>query len=398
MGLVYHLFSGHGLLSEHLEQLFGLAYSDSAASERRQALPWEVFARLMRAALRPLAQKQRHPEAFYRRWRLVAIDGTNFTANNAPAIKRARRKARSRRGRAAFLKIPAVVLLELGLHNPLAVAIGRQGESEWKLSVGLLSQLSSGCLLLADRLYGCGAMLAQVLDRCRQVKSEFLVRVRRQLKVQVRRRLKDGSRLIEVAVRQKGCAHRIERRLQWREIRVRVHRAGFRGQELRLWTSILNEQHAPALELARLYAQRWEQELYYRQLKLELRRSDRLQSQTLETVAQEIAAWILSSALIARERARAARGEVPVLRVSFAKLVELLRPLWLVLALGADLLQPKQVDQLTERFLRQARGCLTPKRRARSCPRAVRQPIKGWPRLLKNKSWESPVTLTLLTP
>lgn len=395
MGMVFHFFSGHGLLSQHIKLLFGVDYSDSAASERRQALPCEVFARLLRAALQPLAEQRRHAEAFYRRWRLVAIDGTNFTANNTPEVKAKRRKARSRRGRAAFLKIPAVVLLELGLHNPLAVAIGRHGESEWKLSRSLLSQLSGQCLLLADRLYGCGAMLALVLDRCRQVRSEFLVRVRQQLQVQAGRALKDGSRLITVHVREKG-SKRIIRSLQLREIQARVHRPGFRGQQLRLWTSILDERQAPAMELVRLYAQRWEQELYYRQLKLELRRSDRLQSQTLETMAQEIATWILSSVLIARERARAARGEVAVLRVSFVKLLELLRPLWLVLAIGGDLLSPDQARQLTKRFLDHARSCLTPKRRARSCPRAVRQPIKKWPRLLKNRSWNDPVELCVI--
>ena len=126
-------------------------------------------------------------------------------------------------------------------------------------------------------------------------------------------------------------------------------------------------------------------------MKLELRRSDRLQSQTLDTMAQEIATWILCSALIARERARAARGEVAVLRVSYVKSLELLRPLWLALAIGGDLLSPEQARQLTERFLAQARSCLTPKRRARACPRAVRQPIKQWPRLLKNRSWNDPV-------
>jgi hypothetical protein len=114
------------LLSQHLKLLFGVDYSNSAATERRQALPWEVFARLLRAALQPMAEKGRHGEAFYRRWCLVAIDGTNSTANNTQEVKVRCRKARSRRGPAAFLKIPAVVLLELGLHNPLAVAIGRQ--------------------------------------------------------------------------------------------------------------------------------------------------------------------------------------------------------------------------------------------------------------------------------
>jgi hypothetical protein len=84
------------------------------------------------------------------------------------------------------------------------------------------------------------------------------------------------------------------------------------------------------------------------------------------------------------------------LRVSFVKLLELLRPLWLVLALGGDLLSAEQARQLTERFLDHARSCLTPKRRARSCPRAVRQPIKKWPRLLKNRSWNDPVALCVI--
>ena len=383
------------MLSQHLKLLCGVDYSDSAASERRQALPWEVFARLLRAALQPRAEKRRHAKAFYRRWRLVAIDGTRFTANNTPAIKAHRRKARSRRGLAAFLKITAVVLLELGLQNPLTVAIGRQGESEWKRARSLLSQLPGGCLLLADRLYGCGAMLALVLDRCRQVRSEFLVRVRLQLVVQPGHRLKDGSHLITVQVREEG-SQRSVRSLQLREIQARAQRPGFRAQQVRLWTSMLDWRQAPAMELVRLYAHLWEQELYFRQLKLELRRSDRLQSQTQETMAQEIATWILCSALVARERAGAARGEVAVLRVSFVKLLELLRPLWLVLAIGGDLLSADQARQLTERFLAQARSCLTPKRRARACPRAVRQPIKKWPRLLKNRLWNDPVELCVI--
>lgn len=59
---------------------------------------------------------------------------------------------------------------------------------------------------------------------------------------------------------------------------------------------------------------------------------------TLETGAQEIAAVVLASVLLASERVRAAAGEVPALRVSFIKTLELMRPLWLTLALGGDLL------------------------------------------------------------
>jgi hypothetical protein len=39
--------------------------------------------------------------------------------------------------------------------------------------------------------------------------------------------------------------------------------AGICGQELRLWTSLLDPTKAPALELAQLYARRWEQEVWH---------------------------------------------------------------------------------------------------------------------------------------
>jgi hypothetical protein len=69
-----------------------------------------------------------------------------------------------------------------------------------------------------------------------------------------------------------------------------------------------------------------------------LRKTDLLQSHTVETAAQEIAALVVASALLAAERARAARGTVPALRVSFVKVLALVPPLWLMLSLLDDLI------------------------------------------------------------
>ncbi|MGH8018063.1 MAG: hypothetical protein ACREIA_07200 [Opitutaceae bacterium] len=91
-----------GALGEHFELLFADAPGESACSERRQGLPWEVFADLMRRALRPVAGKRRHKESFWRGWRLVAVDGTQFSLSNTPQNNAQRPKAKSRRGRAAF--------------------------------------------------------------------------------------------------------------------------------------------------------------------------------------------------------------------------------------------------------------------------------------------------------
>ena len=393
--LIFHFMNGAGTLGQHFLQLYGAPLADSSWTDRRVRLPWEVFAELMRRMWRPRATR-RQPESFWRGWRLLALDGTQFSLTNTPQIKGSTCKAKSRRGRAAFAKLVTVVLLEIGWHNPLAAAIGRKGQSEWELARGLLSQLPKGGLLLADRLYGCAAFALEAWSACRKVGSHFLFRARSNLKAQTLKRCKDGSRLIRVAVRQKGNPKGRVRWLELREIRVRVGRQGHRSQELRLWTSLLDWRSAPALELAQLYAQRWEHELYYRELKHQLRKSEVLQSHTVETAAQEIAALVLASALMAQERARAAAGKVPVLRVSFIKLLELLRPLWLTLELGEDLLSEEQKNELVKRFYQQMGRCISAPRRSRSCPRAVRQPVTGWPRLRRNESVQGPVNFTIV--
>jgi hypothetical protein len=394
--LVFHFMNATGTLAEHFALLFEGSLNDSSCADRRARLPWQVFADLMARALRPLAQKVRQPEAFYRQWRLVALDGTQFSLSNTPANNAVRPKAKSRRGRAAFAKLITGVLVELGLHNPLAAAIGQQGQSEWQLALGLLTSIPERALLLADRLHGCAAFASEARAACRRVGSHFLIRARTQIKVQVLKRFRDGSRLVKVPVRLKGRPRQISHYLELREIRVRVGRPGHRSQTLRLWTTLLDPRHAPADELVPLYAQRWEHELYYRHLKHELRKTDLLQSHTVHTAAQEIAALMLASALLARERARAADGQLPVLRVSFVKTLELLRPLWLVFEVGADLLSPRVQQELLERFYTFLRRFASRPRRSRSCRRAVRQPVRGWPRMLDTQSVEGPLQFKLL--
>lgn len=343
-----------GPLAEPFAQLFDDSLADSSLSERRTRLPGEVFTELMRLGLRTPAQAATHPEAFWRGWRLVALDGTQFSLTNTPQVKARRRKAKSRRGRAAFAKLTTGVLLELGLHNPLAAAIGRGGQSEWALALELLARLPAQALLLADRLHGCAAFVAAAWAACEKVGGHFLIRARTNVRVQTVKRFKDGSRRVRVPVRQQGKPRVITQWRELRELRVRVQRPGHRAQELRLWTSLLDPQSAPAQEWIELSARRWEHELYYRELKRQLRKSEVLQSHTVETGAQEIAAGVLASARLARERARAAAGAVPVLRVSFIKTLELMRPLWLTLALGGDWLSVRQKQQLTERFWERA--------------------------------------------
>jgi hypothetical protein len=394
--LTWHVMQDTGTLAEHLFQLFREPLADSSWSDRRLRLPWEIFAELMRRALRPRATRRQHRAAFWRGWRVTALDGTQFSLINTAQITETFPKAVTRRGRAAFAKITAAVLLEVGLHNPLAAAIGRQGESEWALAQRLLAHVPKQALVLGDRLYGVTAFAHLAQRACQRVGSHFLLRASRTVKPRLRRRLADGTRLVGLAVR---CPHNPTRVIEWleiREIRVQVGRQGHRAHELRLWTTLLDPRTAPARELARVYASRWEHELYFREIKRQLRRTAVLQSHTVETGAQEIAAIVLASAVIANERGRVATGQIPALQVSFGQVLNVVRGMWLVLGPFDDILTDQQKTRVIRRGRALIRRSVLAPRRPRTCPRAVRQPVTRWPRLLQTESIETPWQLQIV--
>jgi hypothetical protein len=164
--LLFHFLFPTGTFAEHLRQLTGLTLAESTLSERRSALSWKPVVEALRPALRPLAHPTHHPQAFWRGWRLVAWDGTQFSLTNTPQILARWSKAAARRTRAAWAKIRVVVLLALGLHNPLAAPGGFQGQSEVALARRLVASVTEARLLLADRLTGGGILLWELYSRC----------------------------------------------------------------------------------------------------------------------------------------------------------------------------------------------------------------------------------------
>ena len=374
-GLVFHVVAEAGTLAQHVKQLTGKDITDGALSQRRALLPIGVFEEIMDATLAPKADPARHPEAFYHGLRLCGVDGSLFSVPNTPQNKQQMRKAKSRRGLAAFPKVGAAVLVELGLHNPLAAALGANGESEMVLARQVLAAQPEQSLTLLDRYYGVPHLL---VDLPAEGQRHFLVRVKKNLKRRLLTVYPDGSALVEI-----GSGDQTR---QVREIVGRAQRGG-RGQAttVRLWTSLLDWRQHPADELLALYARRWEQELFYKELKVDLRSTPRLQSHTPLTAMQEIAALIIAYAVLVDFRIQAAAvGEVGVLRISFLKTLQVVRGLWQFLEVSADLLTPPQLRLVVRRALQRIADMAIPKRRPRSCPRALRQPVSSWPRLRKN--------------
>jgi hypothetical protein len=393
--LIYHQLQQGGTLAAHTEKLHGIEMSDSAHAQRRQDLSVELFEQILDTALQPLADPNRQPECFYEGYRLVGVDGTQWSVGNTPQILGELPKAASRRLQAAFAKLRLVNVVELGTHAPLAAAAGPVSEGEQTLAAKLWRKIPEHSLLIADRLFGTARTLWQAKSAWQGRDIAFLVRIREDLKAKVVERLADGSALVEVPVYEQ---RRQIDTLQVREIRAQVVAPNGKRFTLRLWTTLLDPKRYLAEPLARHYAERWEHELYYRELKLDVRNAPLLASHTVATALQEIVAVVLASAVIARLRvASAAEIKVPTTRLSFFKLMLATQSLWDTFETMGELLTAEQRSHVFKHYLKTVRKtALLPERRARSCPRAIRKPVSGWPRKTDQLSHTGEVQISVV--
>ena len=394
-GLIFHQLHDGGTLADHSGQLHGVSMSDSAYAQRRQLLPEELFDEIMLTALQPLAQESHQPECFYEGYRLIGVDGTQWSVSNTPAILEQLPKAACRRLSAAFAKLRLVCAIELGTHAPVAAAAAPASDGEQTVAKRLWARIPSDSLVIGDRLFGTAYTLNQALTGSDRRNVAFLVRVREKIGTEVLQHLADGSAIVQVAVKEGG---RIIKQLQVREIRA--NGVGLNGKKfvLRLWTTLLDPKRYPADTLARQYAQRWEHELYHRELKLDVRNAPILASHTVETALQEIAAVVLASAVVARVRVETAdKLKVPAQRLSFYKLMLATRQLWGTFELAGTSLPAAVKARIWKQYLENVRRtAILPERRSRSCPRVLRRPVSKWPRKIDQPSYTGEVRLKLV--
>lgn len=323
------------------------------------------------------------------------MDGTQWSVGNTPAILSELPKAASRRLKAAFAKLRWVSVVELGTHAPLAAMAAAASEAEQTLAGKLWEKVPERSLMIGDRLFGTAYTLWQALNAWQGRDITFLVRIRENIKTEVLQRLADGSALVRVPVREAG---RKVGNLPVREIRATAVALNGTRFTLRLWTTLLDPKRYPAETLARHYAERWEHELYYRELKLDVRNAPILASHTVETALQEIAALVLASAVIAQLRVASAEElKVPPSRMSFFKLMLATQSLWDTFKMMGELLTPAQRRHAFAHYLDTVRHtAVLPERRARSCPRVLRQPVSSWPRKTNQRSHTGTVQIKVV--
>jgi hypothetical protein len=250
--------------------------------------------------VRPLARRET-PGAFYRGFRLMAIDGTVLDVYDSPANAAAfGRPSAGPRGDGAFPQVRKLSLVELGTHVEVALAVKPCRSDERAMVAGLLGSLSPEMLVLLDRAFFSYGRWRDL--EARGVK--LLARVVKSLILRPIRALADGSYLAKVYKSPSDRSKDLDG-IMVRVIRYTLddpQRVGHGAVHV-LITNLFESALYPADELIILYHERWEEELVFDEQKThqDPRRATKpaqLRSETPCGVMQEIYALSLGHFVI----------------------------------------------------------------------------------------------------
>jgi len=262
--------------------------TDAAITIARSRLGSRPLAELFSAVAKPLSKKK-DSACWYRNWHLMAIDGTVFDLPDTPANETVFGRPGSSRGRSAFPQARVVALAECGTHAIVDAVIGGTKDSEVALAGGLFRSLTSKDLHLADR----GFYSFDLWKTAASSGAQLLWRMKSSAVLPALEVFEDGSYRSEVfaATDTKKTTPITVRVIEY----VLEGRSDCSSQRpYRLITTIIDPGAAPATELAALYAQRWEIETSFSELKTTLRGAARvLRSKSADGVRQEIWSYLL---------------------------------------------------------------------------------------------------------
>jgi hypothetical protein len=254
----------------------------SGISQARTRLGCEPLRQLHDELVKPVAERNTRG-AWYRKWRLVSLDGSTFDVADEKANEEAFSRPGASRGKSAYPQIRFVFLVENGTHVLFGSQMDGYRTGEITLAKAVLPRLRNDMLCLADRnFFGF-----ELWQQAQATGADLLWRMKKNMRMACEQRLADGSYLSHVYPCERDWRHKTNG-IALRVIDYRLE--GIEGSEpiYRLATTILDPDKAPAGELAALYHERWEIETAFDELKTHLRGAHIvLRSKTPDLVRQE---------------------------------------------------------------------------------------------------------------
>lgn len=359
--------------------------SQVAISKARARLGAEPLKMLFDRVCVPIATAATRG-AFYREWRLVSVDGTTIDIADTPANAAVFGRAGTGRGDgSAFPQVRIVALGECGTHAVIAARMDSYAVGEVTLAKQLVSSFQPGMLCLADR----GFTAHPLFKAAAATGAELLWRAKGNAVLPVLERLGDGSFRSELVAS-------TDKRTRDDVISVRVieytiddpGRPAAAGTRYRLVTTIVDPTAAPADELAALYAQRWEIESIFDELKTH-QRGPRviLRSRTPDGVYQEAWGYLcVHYALRALIHTAADHSDIDPDRISFTKALHAARR-----SVRTGLTGTINLAVAIGRATTELVHGLLPKRRLRANARVVRRKMSSYNvKRAPHRTWPTP--------
>jgi len=364
-----------------LEQDAPVDAGSSAYCQARARLPWDILPRL-RCAAAAQAQKA---AVLWRGLCVKVIDGTSVSLPDTVKNQRAYPQTRSQKPGCGFPLLKLVGVFSLSTGALLDYARGNKRQHELTLLQKLLDHFNPGDLALADRGFSSYTLLGLL-----SLRGAFgLLRLHQARRADFRRgrRLGKKDRLVvwskpwlwqRPRYLPKTLWKLIPQQLPVRLVRFTMAVPGFRSQSVTLVTTLLDAQAYPAEELARLYARRWQIELWFRDIKTSMG-MEVLRCKSPQMLHKELEMFFIAYNLIRCLMAQAgALFEAPLERLSFKGTVDAVRQFSLAMAQART---GKKQKQLMTRLLQAIAQDQVPDRAGRSEPRAVKRRPKPYPLL-----------------
>ena len=353
---------------------------------RRRQLGTPVMRHLFRRVCRPIATEQTK-SAFRFSLRLMAIDSTLDEVPDSVANALYFGRLSSGKNQSPFPQVRCLYLAEVGTHAIVDAVFAPCRVAEQRLAPVVLSRsVQAGMLVLMDR----GIVSASVLSTLvHQQQAQALARLKVGQFTRAEQVLADGSYLVTLhplglpAVQVRVIEYRIEPRTAERLAQFPSSQTCNRAdptQVHREVPTLLDPQHAPALELILCYHERWEIEAGIDEQKNHLRLSGQpMRSMEPSLVRQEFYGLLLAHFTVRWWMHQSAReANLDPDRLSFTHALEVLDTACYEFALVAR----EELPWLGERLLADLRepATLLPPRRLRFYPRVVKRAYSSFHR------------------
>ena len=307
----------------------------------------------------------------FRGHRKLAVDGTYFRVADTPSNVKSFGKKKGRT-EAAYPQMLAVILVETSTHRALDVELGHCHVGERSLTTELVARsLGTADLVIFDR----GLPSFEIFLECQAVDSRYLARISKVWSPEIVKDLGPGDQLVSVSAcsverkRLRAIGQDPNQSLMLRMITYCVPG----GETVRLLTDLMEPRVYPAIELARLYHERWEAELVFDEIKTHFLKPPsggqptHFRSKTPDGVYQEAYGALIAYNLVRDLMVRAAEAHsVPPLSLSFVGTLGVLK-IWL-----PRLERGTGAGMSLAALLSDISRCRLRARRQRQCPRVVK--------------------------